>query len=96
MMERNATHETHTRCMADLNSFVPSLPQSVLTGLNLVAEENLLGHRQTNTAASQAGSFVQMEKTGHKCDHCTSTMQSKDRQATGADLAIWQRSLLWV
>ena len=50
------------------------------TGLNRDIKTQLLGERETNTATKQAGSFVQLEKKGKKCEHCTSTLQSKQRR----------------
>ncbi|XP_043222945.1 uncharacterized protein LOC122382090 [Amphibalanus amphitrite] len=51
-------------------------------GLNRDIQTEVLGERQTNTATKQSGNFVQVEKKGKKCDHCTSTMKKLTKGRT--------------
>jgi len=51
-------------------------------GINQELRGSRVGQRQTNTATQRRGKFATVEKSGQKCQHCTSTLTTKTKGQT--------------
>nr|BCO38632.1 larval cement protein 2 [Megabalanus rosa] len=83
-LERRSTGKAKTQTAIKGRSLAKAKLRQAATdqGLNQDLQTDVLGQRQTNTATRQSGSFVQLEKKGKKCDHCTSTLKKLTKGTT--------------